>query len=111
MTDVLNKNTIAMLQEVLEDGFAEVVGAFLTDTPQRLQEAKENASNGDLVALERAAHAIKGSSANIGADQVHLQASAVVDGCRSGNLKNPEAAVELLAQAFEAAKPELLALK
>jgi len=111
MTDLINQNTIDMLRDLLEAGFGEVIDAFLTDTPKRLQEAQSSAACADLAALERATHAIKGSSSNIGATLVNFHASSIVDACRSGNLPDPVAAVSALIQAFEQTKPQLEALK
>jgi HPt (histidine-containing phosphotransfer) domain-containing protein len=45
----------------------ELIGIFLSDAPLRLQEISRGLSRGDLAIVERAAHTLKSSSANIGA--------------------------------------------
>jgi len=45
----------------------ELIDIFLADAPLRLQEISRGLSRGDLVVVERAAHTLKSSSANIGA--------------------------------------------
>lgn len=45
----------------------EIAGIFLEDTPKRITELDTSAVAGDLPRFTRAAHSIKGSSANIGA--------------------------------------------
>jgi|SRR5579863_1186754 len=44
----------------------EIVGLFLEETPQLLSNITESIASGDPVALERAAHALKGSVGNFG---------------------------------------------
>jgi HPt (histidine-containing phosphotransfer) domain-containing protein len=46
----------------------EVVGMFLSDTPERIAELEESVRSADGVRFTRAAHSIKGSSSNLGAD-------------------------------------------
>ncbi|HEX6886065.1 MAG TPA: response regulator [Planctomycetota bacterium] len=74
MTDtqpVLDREVIATLRELGgEDDpalFVELVNLFLADTPERLQTMHEALEKRDLTAVERAAHALKSSSANLGA--------------------------------------------
>jgi CheY-like chemotaxis protein len=68
---VLDHGVIASLRELGgEDDpglFIELVNLFLSDTPERLQALSEAMERRDPTALERAAHALKSSSANLGA--------------------------------------------
>jgi len=68
---VLDQNVIASLRELGgqddPDLFAELVNLFLADTPERLRSLSEAMERHDPTALERAAHALKSSSANLGA--------------------------------------------
>jgi HPt (histidine-containing phosphotransfer) domain-containing protein len=45
----------------------EIVGIYIEDTPKRIAEMKASLASGDVGAFTRAAHTIKGSSANVGA--------------------------------------------
>jgi HPt (histidine-containing phosphotransfer) domain-containing protein len=45
----------------------ELVGMFLQDAPLRMREIETSLASGDIGTLERAAHTLKSSSANIGA--------------------------------------------
>ncbi|NMQ29567.1 response regulator [Candidatus Accumulibacter phosphatis] len=47
-----------------------VVGAYLADTPRRLAQMHAAAAAGDAETLRKAAHALKSSSANVGAEQL-----------------------------------------
>lgn len=51
-----------------DDAFLrEITTIFLEDTPVRLAELEQSLVNGDVATFARAAHSIKGSSANLGA--------------------------------------------
>ena len=45
----------------------ELIGIFLEDAPQRMKDITEGLAHGDLGRIERGAHTLKSSSANIGA--------------------------------------------
>ena len=47
-----------------------VIGAYLLDAPVRLAQLRSAAEAGDSLALRKAAHAMKSSSANVGAEQL-----------------------------------------
>jgi HPt (histidine-containing phosphotransfer) domain-containing protein len=71
---VLDQGVIASLRELGgEDDpglFIELVNLFLSDTPERLHALGEAMDRRDPSALERAAHALKSSSANLGATEL-----------------------------------------
>lgn len=68
---VLDQDVIASLRELggEEDPglFVELVNMFLSDTPERMRALSEAMEKQDPSGLERAAHALKSSSANLGA--------------------------------------------
>lgn len=45
----------------------EIITIYLEDTPQRIAELEESLAGGDTPRFTRAAHSVKGSSANLGA--------------------------------------------
>lgn len=45
----------------------EMVQIFLEDTPPRLEEIERGLARGDLVAISKAAHSVKGGASNFGA--------------------------------------------
>lgn len=66
---VLDPETIESLRALSDDGefLKEIAGIFFDDTPQRIAELDQCQASGDTAKFTRAAHSIKGSSANIGA--------------------------------------------
>jgi HPt (histidine-containing phosphotransfer) domain-containing protein len=49
------------------DFLREIVCIYIEDTPKRIAELKASLASGDIEVFTRAAHTIKGSSANVGA--------------------------------------------
>jgi len=52
----------------------EITGIFLEDTPRRITELEQSLAAGDVAKFSRAAHSIKGSSANLGAAALRVVA-------------------------------------
>lgn len=66
--DVLDAQTLAQFQEMLgAEETRELIERFLKDVPVALQEMRGKLEPGELSAIERAAHALKSSSALFGA--------------------------------------------
>jgi signal transduction histidine kinase/DNA-binding response OmpR family regulator len=62
----------------------EVIGLFTADTPARLEAIATAVAARDLAALSTAAHALKGSSSNVGATALHLVAAALETDAKAG---------------------------
>lgn len=67
----IDPETIQGLRELGGDDepelLAELIQIFLEDAPQRMKDITEGLAHGDLTRVERGAHTLKSSSANIGA--------------------------------------------
>ncbi|RYY93936.1 MAG: response regulator, partial [Comamonadaceae bacterium] len=68
------------------DTVREVVGLFLADLPQRVEQLGQAHAAADPKALATAAHALKGSAANVGAEQLAAWADAVEREAATGRL-------------------------
>lgn len=55
----------------------EILGIYFADMPARLRELRERLAEGDQSGFTRAAHTIKGSSANVGAARVRAMAEEI----------------------------------
>jgi PAS domain S-box-containing protein len=67
---LLDLRVLDQLREVLGPAYGEFTAAFLRDTPRRLDALRTAYQAGDHGALKRAAHALKGSCANLGSARV-----------------------------------------
>jgi HPt (histidine-containing phosphotransfer) domain-containing protein len=67
----LDQEAIENLRALDPDGgdafLREIAGIFVEDTPKRIAEIDQSLAAGDLATFVRAAHTIKGASANLGA--------------------------------------------
>ena len=85
---LLDPEQIQMLLEAGADDslelFTELIGLFEAESQAKLEEIRISHNDGDFEALGRAAHALAGSSANIGGREVWLKAKEVENLCKSG---------------------------
>jgi HPt (histidine-containing phosphotransfer) domain-containing protein len=76
------------------DVLAEVLRIFREDVPARLSRLEAACAAGDLAALERAAHSIKGSAGNIGARHLQSLCRDAEAAARAADLAATRAAVD-----------------
>ena len=81
---------------------SEVVAAFLTDSPPLLKKLLEAISSGDVAAVEKHAHALKGSSANMGGQTLSRIASQIQDAGKENNLPRLAELLPAALSAFQA---------
>jgi len=62
--------TLDMLKEVMEDGFVNLLETYINDSKVRLDDLQNALAAGDGEAVRRAAHSLKGSSGNLGANRM-----------------------------------------
>lgn len=67
------------------DLFTELIGMYEEESQEKLDEIKKSYREGSFDSLGRAAHALAGSSANIGGREVWLKAKEVENLCKAGN--------------------------
>lgn len=85
----------------------EIAGIFLEDTPQRIAELDQSLAAGDAAKFTRAAHSIKGSSANLGAMALRSVAEKLEHQARTGGLTDVAALVSEIKAEFARAQTEL----
>ncbi len=88
----------------------EIAALFIEDYPKALAEIRAAAARGDAQGVERAAHGLKGSVANFGAQAVGDAAFHLEQMGRAGDLTGVGKAIDALARALDALHPQLKAL-
>ncbi|MGC9450814.1 MAG: Hpt domain-containing protein [Oceanipulchritudo sp.] len=95
--DLLDRQQLQMLMEAgAEESlemFLEILSLFEEESLQKLQDLEDTRARGDWESYARAAHALAGSSANIGGRKVWLVAKEMENLCRDG--QGPKAAESL----------------
>jgi len=64
------ENLRALTPDDPDSFLREIIAIFLDDTPARIADLRKSLASGDQGEFTRAAHSIKGSSSNLGANQL-----------------------------------------
>ncbi|MBI5685794.1 MAG: response regulator [Verrucomicrobia bacterium] len=107
----VDAETIARLRELAEGDnqafLKDLLGTYLTDTAKRLVVLQNNTADGNAREMMRAAHAIKGSSLNVGANQLAEYCQQVEEITETGKLDGTAKLVTRIQQEFEKVQKEL----
>ncbi|MGI1677438.1 MAG: Hpt domain-containing protein [Cellvibrionaceae bacterium] len=95
MTDHISMTTLAMLKDVMGDGFSELITMYITDSQARIDALNTAYSAQDCDAVRREAHSLKGSSGNIGAG---IMSELTKDVEQKGRDENLDGVSELITQ-------------
>lgn len=102
---VLDQVAFSALEELAGDDdpdlVAELVELFLEDSRERMQQIEDAIAGHDLEAIGSAAHALKSSSANIGARSFAKTCAEVESVSRSKEPVDPAAVESLVARALD----------
>ena len=85
----------------------EIVGIYLDDTPVRIGELEASLTNRDMEKFVRAAHSIKGSSANLGALALRAVAERLEHHARNHGWNDAPTMVDEVKTEFDLVKAEL----
>lgn len=102
---ILNSEAIQALRDLSPDGdgefLRELITIFLTDTPQQLAQLDEAIAKQDATLAVRAAHTIKGSSGNFGAEDFADLAKQIETEAKANNLAAAAALIPEFKNSFE----------
>lgn len=82
----LDESVVEMLREVMGGDFGLLINTFVGDLPVRLSDLNTCLSRGDISGMEKPAHTLKGSSANMGAKLLSFYCSELVQQIRNGSV-------------------------
>lgn len=87
----LDPAVVARLRQLTPPGqpdvLTEILTVFLTDVPRRIDQLKAAWRDGHAVGVQRAAHSLKGSSGNIGADGLFDVCRQIDERAKAGELR------------------------
>ena len=101
------ENLRALNPDDHDEFLREIVALFLADTPQRLAELDRSLIAADTPTFVRAAHSIKGSSANLGAQALRAAAERLEHQAAKQGLAEIAAPVAQVKAEFDRARVEL----
>ena len=100
----LDMEVLAQLAELMDEGLADVIRTYLSDTPSQIGSMSAAIEQRDHVTLGRAAHSVKSSSQSVGATVLGRVAAALEDLARvEGSWDEAERLVAALRGAFAGA--------
>lgn len=109
--DVLDPDVVKGLRQLTPAGepdvLVEILTVFLDDVPKRIVALRAAAAAGNAIAMQRAAHSLKGSSGNIGARALHDVCRQLDDRARSGDLTRLTPLLESLATEYGRVEAEI----
>ena len=108
--DPLDQAKLGELREVLGEDFPDLVQTFLNGTANYLERLRTAAGEGDIDAIARVAHGLKGSSGNIGAMSLSSLCDELVTSARRGDLENAPDWVARIEAEYAQARAALAAL-
>jgi PAS domain S-box-containing protein len=94
-----------------EDVVAHLITLFMRETPRRLADIRTALESGDAPALERAAHALKGSAGTLGAYALRELCAQLEELAESGTVAGAAQVVDAVAASLERARPVLEELR
>lgn len=95
---------LTRLQEAFDDdraGIVELLDMALETGAKHRRGLEEGLAAGDAVMIARAAHSIKGSAGNVGAERVSALATALDERARRGDLSDARERIDALGAAYE----------
>ena len=102
--DPLDRSVLAGLRELQEEGASdlleELIGLFLADVPPQLVALRNAAEADDAQSVERIAHALKGSCANMGAVRMETLCAELQEVGRSEELRAAPGLIARLDEGF-----------
>lgn len=110
--DLINLNRAIALERIGgdEDLLREIALLFLDDYPNLMSAIRQAVASKDAEGLERAAHSLKGSVSNFGADMAQRAALELEMMGRNRQLTNADSAFARLEKAMASLLPEMQAL-
>ena len=104
---VLEPEMLDELREIAGDEAQAIVNLFLEDAPRLIRLMEQASAMPDLEVMREAAHALKSSSANVGALALSAAAKRIELGARAHALERPAVAVALLIAEYARARVAL----
>ncbi len=106
----LNLNEINELKDIMEDGFADLVEAFVADSEEKLAALHGAIAEGNATRIGELGHSLKGASSNICAAALADIYKKIEAAGRDENLDGVEDMLSQAETAFQEVKAELQAL-
>ena len=111
MAELLNPTVLASLRQLTPPGepdvLSEVLGIFLREVPTRIERLRTSFAGGNIQEVQRAAHSLKGSAGNIGAERLQEAARQVDEKARTGDGSGLQPLIDTMVTEFGKVEGEI----
>ncbi len=107
MSDELDLDNLNMLKDLLGERFAELIDTFLKDSSERISLITSGLADADDSVVRHAAHGLKGSCRNIGANPLADICSVLEDQAVAGEIEDGQQQLAAIEQKLAAVTSEL----
>lgn len=84
MNEILNEDLLRELKLIMEDEFGDLMHTFLVESELQFHSAQSAWDGGDFAKLRLSAHSLKGSCANVGAEQLQQTCALLESQAKAG---------------------------
>ncbi len=103
----MDKDMINTLKDMGADIFVELIQLYLEEAPNQIAEIKQQFASGNAKAMGEAAHSLKGSSLNLGANHLADICKQIELKGKRGDLSALEGLLDQLDQQYQEVQKEL----
>ena len=104
---VVDVGVLKSLQELLGDNFALLIETYLTDSQKRIERLHQAYNADDMDEISSEVHGLKGSSRNLGANQIGDLCEVLEKEARQGAIINKEQQLAAIESNFAAVTAQL----
>ena len=103
----IDEDALSVVRDIMENEFPELVDSYLAEASRLIADLERAAAASDPGGLQRAAHSLKSSSANIGAARLAATARQLEAKGRSGDLSGAGSLVDSAKPLFDSVRRRL----
>ncbi|TQV75345.1 Hpt domain-containing protein [Aliikangiella marina] len=104
MSELLDEQVVNELKDIMGDDLGVLMETFITDSHDKINELESIIYGADNDAIRRLAHSLKGSSKNIGANQLADKCERLEHDARNEKLGDRQAYFDAICESFDLTK-------
>ena len=111
MNELLDRQMLAELRDIMEDEFSTLMETFLTESEKQYHAIESAMQQSDADLVRRAAHSLKGSCGNIGAASLQQQCAELEEAARDARMDDLPALIQEVGTQLEQVCQEVIGLQ
>ena len=107
LNEIINDEQFNDMRDLLEEDFVDLIQVYFTDSRQRITDLRSAQQKDDNANGYEIAHALKGTSANLGATQLMHLSGQLQEACRERLIGDNAELIEAVAVALQRVEQEI----